>query len=298
MAHRSSFWPLPIATTARAGDPECPSQPLSLDVPEPPSVELRELPNIGALKRQAVNYKCFGQYDKDVTAVLSGAREYVESYVQLVAGKETKLAIVLDIDETALSNWPVIRGDDFAFIKKGDCGDLSKEEFCGWVAWQARAEDKPIEPTLELFNASKAKGVTVFFITVAARSEPRATTEANLKAAGYVGWEDKELIMRPEECPHLDTVAVFKAAERAKIEKEGYTIIANVGDQWSRPSRWTCRDGFQSAEPVLLYSLSRSVLAHAEMEPAARERELASIRRGCVGNFAVANWVEGATLAA
>jgi hypothetical protein len=91
-----------IATTARAADPECPSRPLSLDVPEPPSVELRELPNIGELKRQAVNYKCFGQYDKDVTAVLSGAREYVESYVQLVAGKETKLAIVLHIDETAL----------------------------------------------------------------------------------------------------------------------------------------------------------------------------------------------------
>lgn len=103
--------------------------------------------------------------------------------------------------------------------------------------------------------------------------------------------------MRPEECPHLDTVAVFKAAERAKIEKESYTVIANRRPV-ERPSRWTCRDGFQSAEPVLLYSLSRSVLAHAEMEPAARERELASIRRGCGGNFAVANWVEGATLAA
>jgi hypothetical protein len=108
-------------------------QPLSLHVPEPPSAELSELPNIGELKRQAVNYKCFGQFDKDVTAVLSGAREYVESYLQLVAGNETKLAM-LDIDETALSNWPVIRGDDFAFIKKGDCGDLSKEEFCGWVS--------------------------------------------------------------------------------------------------------------------------------------------------------------------
>ena len=37
-----------------------------------------------------------------------------------------------------------------------------------------------------------------------------------------------ELIMRPEERPHFDTVDVFKAAERAKIEEEGYTIIANV----------------------------------------------------------------------
>jgi hypothetical protein len=76
-----------------------------------------------------------------------------------VAGNETKLAM-LDIDETALSNWPVIRGDDFAFIKKGDCGDLSREKFCGWVSW-----DKPIDPTLELFHAAKVKGATVFFIT-------------------------------------------------------------------------------------------------------------------------------------
>ena len=83
----------------------------------------------------------------------------MSSYVQLAAGNETKLAM-LDIDETALSNWPVIRGDDFAFIKKGDCGDLSREEFCGWVSW-----DKPIDPTLELFHAAKVRGVTVFFIT-------------------------------------------------------------------------------------------------------------------------------------
>ena len=60
------------------------------------------LSNIGELKRRAANYKWFGQYDKGVTAALSNAREYVEGYVQLVAGKETKLAIVLDIDETAL----------------------------------------------------------------------------------------------------------------------------------------------------------------------------------------------------
>lgn len=106
LAHRSSFWPLPIATTARAADPECPSQPLSLDVPEPPSVELRELPNFGELKRQAVNYKCFGQYDKDVTAMLSGAREYVESYVQLVASKETNLAIVLGDGPLQLARHP------------------------------------------------------------------------------------------------------------------------------------------------------------------------------------------------
>jgi hypothetical protein len=156
--------------------------------PRIPSVRPNHSPLTSLSHQVSRNYKCFGQYDKDVTAVLSGAREYVESYVQLVAGKETNLAIVLDIDETALFNWPVIRCDDFAFIKKGDCGDLSKEEFCGWVAWQARAEDKPIEPTLELFNASKAKGVTVFFITGrCAIGTTRATTEANLKAAELCG---------------------------------------------------------------------------------------------------------------
>jgi HAD superfamily, subfamily IIIB (Acid phosphatase) len=206
----------------------CPAIPLATVPPgEPAEPGSKEPPNLGLLKREAVNYKCFGDYDRDVASLLAKAQAYVEAH----AGDAPKPALVLDIDETSLSNWPVILNDDFGFIVDGPC-DLAVKGACGWIEWQGSALDQPINPTLQLFNAAKAKGVAVFFIT--GRRDlgtARAATEANLIAAGFVGWA--KLIMRPGDSPHLDTVAEFKAPARAEIEQEGYTIIANVGDQWS-----------------------------------------------------------------
>ena len=45
--------------------------------------------------------------------------------------------------------------------------------------------------------------------------------------AGYDGWT--KLIMRPEGMPTAD----FKTGARQAIEADGYTIVANVGDQFS-----------------------------------------------------------------
>jgi len=70
--------------------------------------------------------------------------------------------------------------------------------------------------------------VKVFFIT-GRREGERAWTERNLSNAGYSGWE--ALVMKPET---LDaTAAAYKAAARADIESNGFTIVANVGDQQS-----------------------------------------------------------------
>jgi predicted secreted acid phosphatase len=79
-----------------------------------------------------------------------------------------------------------------------------------------------------LFNVARANGVDVFFIG-GRRAVDRKTTIVNLNLAGYEGW--KRLILRPQDDD--DVIEIFKTAERRKIETEGYTIIANVGDQLS-----------------------------------------------------------------
>jgi acid phosphatase len=95
------------------------------------------------------------------------------------------------------------------------------------LAWENSAQDAAIAPTLALFNAAKAKGVSVFFIT--GRSETiRAATETNLRNAGYDGWS--ALVMRPAGTS-TPSAADYKAPERGKIAAQGFTIIANVGDQ-------------------------------------------------------------------
>ena len=58
--------------------------------------------NLGQLKNQLYFYACSGAYDADLNKVTAAARAYVEQRAAQVA----KPALVLDIDETSLSNVP------------------------------------------------------------------------------------------------------------------------------------------------------------------------------------------------
>ena len=177
--------------------------------------------NIGDLKQQINEYKRSGAYDRDIAAVIKKAQAYVDRHAPHVS----KPAIVLDIDETSLSNWPEIQANDFGTRLEGPC-TLPKGP-CGIISWQMSAKGEVIAPTLALFNDAKAKGVAIFFVT--GRDEGvRSATEMNLHMAGYDGWAD--LIMRPAGTT-TKSAADYKAPERGKIEAKGFTIIANVGDQ-------------------------------------------------------------------
>src|SRR5262249_31345544 len=74
---------------------ECPA------TPNLPSSDGSQPANLGVLKLQ-LDYKCFGAYDRDVANVLSEAKAYLEYRANEVG----KLALVLDIEETSLSNLP------------------------------------------------------------------------------------------------------------------------------------------------------------------------------------------------
>jgi predicted secreted acid phosphatase len=177
--------------------------------------------NLGDLKQQITEYKRSGAYDRDVAAVLKKAQAYVERR----ASAARMPALVLDIDETSLSNWQQIQANDYGRGFDGPCNLPAGP--CGLLSWQLSAKAEAIAPNLVLFNAAKAKGVAVFFIT--GRDERvRAATEANLHMAGYGDWA--ELIMRPAGSS-TRSASDFKAPERAKISAKGFTIIANVGDQ-------------------------------------------------------------------
>ncbi len=182
--------------------------------------------NIGQLKRQVMDYVCAGDYDRDIAKVLADAKSFVEQR----AGAVKKPALVLDIDETSLSNWVELRADDFGFIANGPC-ILARHAGCGDRSWELLARAETIRPTLELVDAAKAKGVAVFFIT--GRNGDwalRAATVRNLRRAGYRGWT--RLVMRNDASKKL-YADEYKTRERAKLEAEGYTIIASVGDQES-----------------------------------------------------------------
>jgi acid phosphatase len=190
--------------------------------PHAPEAVRGEPRNLGLLKAELIAYHDHA-YPADLTAVASEA----ERYVVARASQTKNPALVLDIDETALSNWDQLVANDFGYFPAGGCDFLPKGP-CGALRWDELGHATAIAPTLHLFDAARAAGVKVFFIT-GRREAERAWTERNLANAGYRGWE--ALVMKPAT---LDaTAAAYKAAARADIESRGFTIVANVGDQQS-----------------------------------------------------------------
>jgi predicted secreted acid phosphatase len=129
-----------------------------------------------------------------------------------------KPAIVIDIDETALDNVKCLDEND------GIPYDAGVYATCV-LAYDAPA----FKPVLSLFKRAKALKVKVFFIT--ARPEGiRDGSLKNLKAAGYPG--KYELILQPADYT-TESKVPYKSGARKQIQKRGFRIIANVGDQQS-----------------------------------------------------------------
>ena len=179
------------------------------------SAPASEPANLGLLKTKLKAY-----YDCCYAASVENQSKVAMAFLERRAAHVKpgdKLALVLDIDETSLSNYPEMSADDYGFIQKD------------WDAWAESGKAAAIPGTLRLAQRAQQLGVAVFFITGRADTL-RAATETNLRNAGYSNWAG--LTLRSNDELHEATIA-YKSAARAAIVKQGYTIILNVGDQWS-----------------------------------------------------------------
>lgn len=199
-------------------------------VPPPPqptrsaqSAPVLEQPgNVGDAKLAASAYHNDGAYERDLATVTAE----VSNRLLKRASRVSQPALVLDVDDTVLSNWQVIMADDFGRVIEGPCDALPAGP-CGWAAWDLLGRAPAIMPSLGMFQQARALGVAVFFITGRPESQ-RAATERNLRDIGYGGFT--RLVMVPNG-KHYASAVDFKAPVRAGIEEEGFTIIANMGDQ-------------------------------------------------------------------
>lgn len=195
-----------------------------------PRIGLDGTVGAGDIGPSLYQYEDSGHYGSDLEKVGDRAQGYLDRRVSrirrqvrqrcrrqaIVHCRMPKLALVLDIDETSLSNYDELAAADFRNATAA-------------LATSAIAADAPaIAPTLELFNDARDTNVAVFFITGRPDSIPifRERTVQNLTSAGYSGWKD--LILKPADAH--GTVA-YKSGARADIEADGYRIVLNVGDQ-------------------------------------------------------------------
>ncbi|MGC1463618.1 MAG: HAD family acid phosphatase [Terracidiphilus sp.] len=210
-----------------AGQQSIAGQPVTKTVPSQKQRSIlivdsaaERIPNLDVLKKEIRQYhdctcKC-GCYAHDMDVQADRAIAFLRYRVTHRRPGE-RLAMVLDIDETTLSNYQELRDADFAYYKPV------------FDAWVGAAKAPAIPSTLRLYKEAQHLGVNAFFITGRPESQ-RAVTERNLSEQGFQNWQ--QLILRPSSTD-AETAQLFKSASRAQIVAQGYKIVLNVGDQWS-----------------------------------------------------------------
>ncbi|MEY9947643.1 HAD family acid phosphatase [Kitasatospora sp. GAS1066B] len=136
------------------------------------------------------------QWLSDVSAAIAPAAAYVQQ--RTAEPTDQKLAIVFDIDNTTLAT------HFHPFTMPG------------------------IAPVVQLAQYAHAHGVALIFVT-ARLDFIDPITRHSLSEAGYTVDE-----LRGRDFGDLfEPVQQFKTNQRIQVEDEGYTIIANIGNNWT-----------------------------------------------------------------
>lgn len=166
--------------------------------------------NLGILQDSIRSYIRSGIYERGISGVIDSAKSFIESrYIRV-----KKPAIVLDIDETSLSNIEFEYRYRFGFNYKL------------WNAWVRKKAAAAIKPTLGLARWAASHRMAIFFITGRSQISGNLAadpTVVNLKKAGYPDWTGI----------YFKNSRTISTSARKEIESEGYTIVANIGDQYS-----------------------------------------------------------------
>jgi HAD superfamily, subfamily IIIB (Acid phosphatase) len=200
---------------------------------DPTVLTVAEPPNFGAERYRLQDYyECVGSsgcYWADLDAQTRRADAELTSLLARhhattpEAARAQKLAMVLDIDETSLSSYCEEKREDFGYLR---------DMFEAWIV--SPEASIPIPGTLRLFQHARAAGVAVFFITgrpgKGTDNDQTGATARNLTTAGYSDWQG--LTLHDATFAMRDTTA-YKSEARARLIAQGYTILLNVGDQWS-----------------------------------------------------------------
>ncbi|MGL3200606.1 MULTISPECIES: HAD family acid phosphatase [Curtobacterium] len=202
------------------------------------------IPNIDSVKKTIASYygdpgtgianKTDSPYIREMRSIMAKQTKELRGEYRRAVAHHQKPAIVLDADDTTLWTYDMEVGDmHFVF---------TPAEQDVWV----QDERFPAVPAMVSYvNTAKAMGFTIFGLT-GRNDDQKAATLANLEKVGYQGftsdhyftkWTGKGASQQPSyvQCAAASCTTVeYKALTRKHIEQDlGYTIVDNLGDQWS-----------------------------------------------------------------
>ncbi len=193
----------------------------------------REPSNLTAAKAAVRTYVTSGGYESDIAMVADQAIEWIQERVARDTAAE-KLAIVLDIDETVLSNYPHMDREDFGY------------NAADWIAWVEQGRAPVIEPMRAVYREARRLGVAVIFLTGRTDPAEKPGTLLNLERVGLGDYA--RIIFKTKE-DTAPTAAERKAKRRAEVTADGWTIIASIGDQFSDIEGGYAERGFKLPNP-------------------------------------------------
>lgn len=173
--------------------------------------------NLSEAKEMARAYHDSGAYLEEIEQVAGWAIGWIEARAERRTADE-RLVVVMDVDETVLSNYPHMDEQDFGYVP------------AAWVKWVERSAAPAIEPMQRVFETARHHDVAVIFLT--SRAEPEEVT-GTIKNLQQVGMGDYERIIFKGPTDTAPTAAERKRLRRIQLEQEGWTIIASLGDQGS-----------------------------------------------------------------
>lgn len=196
--------------------------------------------NLSLQKQQLIQYHDSGAYYHDISEVTQRALHYLQFRINQNKrlSNPKQLAIIFEIDETALSNYSDMLHLDFGGTKQ----DIE--------ALQADPNDPAIPYTRTLYTFAKNNGISIFFITNR-HERLRNMTEQNLLDVGYSQWAG--LFMRPNDYNN-PSVVPYRVAMRKRIANMGYDIVLNIGDQDSDLKGGYADMAFKIPDPFYLVS--------------------------------------------
>jgi predicted secreted acid phosphatase len=168
-------------------------------------------------------------YEKSITAGFAKATRLLDAQL---AEHPKKPTVVLDIDETTLSNWACLDAADFNLSGLATCviGSSSK----AFPAAQA------------FIKHARAKHVAIAFVTGA----PAALCPARRKNLIAQGIKAPFSITCKPASYTTDSLVPYKSGARKAIVKQGATIVLNVGDQQSDLAGGAARKTLKLPNPI------------------------------------------------
>ena len=193
--------------------------------------------NLTLRKQEMATYVSSGEYAREVADVALAANKFLAKRIPQGAKPGKKLAIVFDIDETLLTNLNHIMANDYGYVPKI------------WGKWVIDGQALAIVPIQTVYDAAVRAKIDIFIITGRTESES-FSTERNLRQIGYETWT--RIIYRPDTTEQPLSNAGLKTDARRKLTQEGYTIIANIGDQNSDLANGYAERTFKVPNPFYL----------------------------------------------